>query len=600
MLTVLRRHHRAILIGVCIFIIPAFVMWGGASRMGARGPGEGEVAKVNGAAITEQELTDAVRRIGQNLREAMGQNYDPDLFGSAALTQQALGQLISEKLVIQESKRLGTRVTRKDIEERLRSLSLFQVDGKFDADRYNAFVSQERYPWSELYEDLEFQMRHETVLADVEGGAKLTETELRNEYRMRNEQVKVKYFALNPSQFESEVAVTEQMLKDYYDANRANYIEPEKVRVKYVEARVEASKSDRQAVHEKARTLLARAEAGEQFVELAKRYSEAPDAAEKGGEMDWVEESLLPDEVASAVAELENDDLSDIVETQQGVHIYKCEGRKEDDGKKQIKLRRIEFALAASAETRDKITSQVDTLLAEANSSKSLETAAETVGMEVKETPLFGKSDRFIQGIRPNAARSFVSAASALEKTGDLSYVIRTPDAFYLLELIEIQENRLRELSEVEELVRNRVVRQEALVLASKRADEIASQITSLGDVEGVDENLASSVRLSEPFTRRGYIPGVVGDREFHNVAFASELGELSGPILGRNGVYFLEVVERIPIDTEKYEQEKEKLRESLLAQRKRMLSADWQRWLQRRADIRTNNALIAEYMGGE
>jgi peptidyl-prolyl cis-trans isomerase D len=595
MLTVFRRHHKAILIGVCIFIIPAFILWGGARTAGKGGPGEGEVAKVNGAVITVNDLTMEATRIRQNYQRAMGNNYNPDLLGATVLTQRALSQLVSEKLVIQESKRLGVRVTREDIEERLRSL--FEVDGKFEAERYNAFVSQERYPWSDLYEDLEFQIRQERLLADVEGGVKLSENELEREYRLRHEKVKVKYLALNPSEFESEVAVTEQMLKDYYDLNSANYVEPEKVKVKYVEARIEPSESDIQAVRERARNVLAKAEEGEDFTELAKRYSEAPDAAEKAGDMGWMDESVLPDEVTAAVAELDTDELSATVETQQGVYIYKCEGRKEEEGKKQIQLRRIEFKLSASAETRDKITTEVDTLWEEAVNSESIETAAENLGMEVKETSLFSNRDRFIQGVRPNAAQRFVSAAFALKEENPLSNVIRTPEAFYLLELLERQESRIRELSEVEGLVRTRVVSQEALVLANKRAADIASQITSLDDLEGVDENLASSVKVSEPFTRRGRVEGVAGDREFHSNAFASELGKLSGPILGRNGVYFLEVIETIPIDAEKYEQEKDKLKQSLLARKKRLLSRDWQRQLEARADIRTNDALLAELM---
>ncbi|MCK5558222.1 MAG: hypothetical protein KAJ01_07585, partial [Candidatus Hydrogenedentes bacterium] len=134
---------------------------------------------------------------------------------------------------------------------------------------------------------------------------------------------------------------------------------------------------------------------------------------------------------------------------------------------------------------------------------------------------------------------------------------------------------------------------------AHKKAAEIASQITALDDLESVDEKLASSVRISEPFTRTGYVPGVVGNREFHSVAFSAEQGELSEPILGGNGAYFLEVVERIPIDEELYEQDKEKLREQLLALRKQMLVVDWQSWLRSRADIRMNEEVVAELLGG-
>jgi peptidyl-prolyl cis-trans isomerase D len=493
---------------------------------------------------------------------------------------------------------LRIRITREAVEGRLRSWPLFYTDGEFNTTKYNQFVSRTDISWNNLYADLKAQIRREQLLGDVEGGARLSQSEIMNEYRLRNEQVKVRYLALNPSQFENEVAVTEEKLKDYYDKNRMSYFELEKVTVKYVEAKIVPSDSDRQAVRDKARNVLAKAEAGEDFAELAKRYSDAPDASENSGDMGWMEESYLPDAVAAAVAQLENGELSDIVERQQDFYIYKCEGRKEEDGKKKVKLRQVMFKLAAGADTREKIASEVDALLAETHRSGSLGIAAEKLGMEVEETPPFGKGDRFIQGIGMDA-RTFVNAAFALEKPGDLSYVVITPQAYYLLELFERKDRRLRELSEVKELLRNRVVRQEALVLAHKKAAEIALQITALDDLESVDEKLASSVRISEPFTRTGYVPGVVGNREFHSVAFSAEQGELSEPILGGNGAYFLEVVERIPIDEELYEQDKEKLREQLLALRKQMLVVDWQSWLRSRADIRMNEEVVAELLGG-
>ncbi|MCK5558418.1 MAG: SurA N-terminal domain-containing protein, partial [Candidatus Hydrogenedentes bacterium] len=337
MLRVLRRHYKFILIGTAVLVIPALVMWGGASRgSGGGSPGEREVVKVNGTPITEAALGQRVARMLQNLRDALGENYDPDLFGTTALTQRALSELIDFTLLTQESKRLRIRVTREAVEGRLRSWPSFYTDGEFDTTKYNQFVSRTDISWNNLYADLKAQIRREQLLGDVEGGARLSQSEIMNEYRLRNEQVKVRYLALNPSQFENEVAVTEEKLKDYYDKNRMSYFEPEKVKVKYVEAKIVPSDSDRQTVRDKARNVLAKAEAGEDFAELAKRYSNAPDASENSGDMGWMEESYLPDAVAAAVAQLENGELSDIVERQQDFYIYKCEGRKEEDGKKKV------------------------------------------------------------------------------------------------------------------------------------------------------------------------------------------------------------------------------------------------------------------------
>ena len=600
LISAFRKRYKVVLAVITGPVIVSFVLWGGFSRVfSGKRPGEDEVAKVNGTPITARELIARRTATLERLRALMGANYDPDLLRSADFTQRALNDLITSALLDQESRRLRIRATREAAEELLRSDPMFFKDGKFSPEAYNEYVSDPRIQWGYEYERLEWRVRLNKLLADVESAVKVSESEVRQEYRLANEKVKVRYLALNPAQFEDEVSVTEEMIKDYYGRNRQGYREHEKVRVKYVVVPIVASDADREAALDKARNVLAKAEAGEDFAELARRYSEAPDASENAGDMGWTEESLLPEDIAASVAGLGDGELSGVVEReQQEICLYKCEGRREDDGKKEIKLRRIVFRLSAGADTRDKLASQIDTLVKEAHDNQSLDAAAQKFGMAVRDSGLFSRSDRFIQGIGIDSP-TFLRTAFWLEKPGQLSDVIITPGAYYVLQLEERREPRLRELSEVEQLVRNAVIRQEGLALAHKKVVELASRMTSLEDLKTVDEQLASSVKESEPIARNGYVPGVPGDRQFYNVAFALDPGELSKPILGKNGAYLLEVIEKVPFDEEKFEKDKEKFVEQLIEQKKRMLVEEWQNWLLARADIRLNEKLIAEIVGG-
>ena len=600
MLATLRRHYKYFLIATAILVIPTFIMWGGYSRgVLEKRPGEQEVARVNGTPITAEELRRNLAAARQRLRAVLGDNYDPDMFEGAAFTQRALSDLISATLIRQEADRLRIRVSQEAAEKFLRSDPAFFKDGKFSAEEYNAFVNSPGIPWRNVYEDLKRRIRIERLISNVESGAKLSESELREEYGLRNEKVKVKYLALNPSQFEDEVSVGEEELEQYYAENRQNFVEPEKVRVKYAVVPIAPSDSDRQAVLDKAKSVLAKAKAGEDFAELAKQYSEEPGASDNAGDMGWSEEQFLSKAVAASVSQLGEGELSDVVETErQQAYLLKCEGRKEEDDKKQIKLRRIVFNLGPSVDTQEELASQIDALVREAHENKSLDVAAEKLGMEVKEAGPFSRRDRFVPGIGMDSA-DFVRTAFWLQEPDDLSDVIITRNAYYVLQLEERTESRLRELSEVEEQVRNGLIRREGLALAHKKATEIASRITSLDQLEQVDEELASSVKASEPFTRSGYVPGVPGDRDFYNMAFALEPGTLSTPILGRNGAYILEVVERIPADEEQFEKDKETFSEQLTNEKTRMLTEDWQKWLQAKADIRLNEELLAELAGG-
>jgi len=601
LVTVFREKHKVVLIVLAVCVTIAFVLSGGAYLLSGGRPGEGDVAKVNGAPISARELVARRMEMVERLRAMMGDNFDPDMFGSVDFTQRALSDLISAKLLDQESRRLGIRATREAAEELLRSDPMFfGEDGKFNADRYNAFVSNPNVRWNDVYASLERRIRVNALLANVQNAVKVSESELRQEYQLRNGKVKVKYLALNPSQFEDEVAVTEEMINDYYMRNRQGYIEPEKIRVKYVVVPIVASDADRQAVLDRAGKVLDRAKAGEDFADLARRYSEASDASENAGEMGWIEDRFLPEAVVAAVSQLAEGELSEIVESeQQEVGLYKCEGRREEDGKKEIKLRRIVFKLAAGIETREKLASQIDELANEALESKSLDAAGEKLEMEVKETGLFSERDRFVQGIGMDS-QTFVRSAFWLDDDNKISNVVMTANAYYVLELAERKESRVRELAEVEAQVRNAVTRQEGLVLAHKKAAELASRIDRLDDLKTVDEELASSVKESEPITRSGYVPGVPGDRQFYNVAFALDPGKLSEPILGKNGAYLLEVVEKVPFDEEKFKEEKEKFKEQLTDQKMRMLTEDWHVWLRARAKVRLNEKLLAELSGDQ
>jgi peptidyl-prolyl cis-trans isomerase D len=613
MLATLRRHYKYFLIATAVLVIPTFIMWGGPGRMLQKRPGEEEVARVNGTPITAEELAHSMAAARQRLRAALGENYDPDMFEGGALVQRVLNDLVTARLVSQEVDRLRIRVSHEAVEEWLRNQPQFFEDGKFNAEEYNAFVSRTDIPWDSVYEDLRRSIRLDMLVAGVESVAKLSEPELREEYRLRNDKVKVKYLAFTPSQFEDEVTVTDEEIQQYYAENQQSFIEPEKIRVQYVTVPIAPSDSDREAVLEKARDVLAKARAGEDFAELAERYSEEPQASENAGDMGWREERLLSGAIASAVSELKEGDLSDVVETErQQVCLLKCEGRKEEDGTTQVKLRQIVFDLAPSEETQEKLASQIDAVMKAAHESKSLVAAAEKLGMEVEEAGPFSERDRFLPAIGMDS-QEFVRTAfwlqeqhdqmqeqeDASEEPTDISDVMITRNAYYVMQLAGRTERGLRELSEVEAQIRNAVMRRKGLALAHTKATELASRLTSLDQVKQVDEELAASVKESEPFTRTGYVPGVPGERDFFNAAFALEPGKLSPPVLGRSGAYLLEVVERIPVDEKQFEEDKEQFREQLVRQKVNMLTEDWQWWLQARADVRFNEKLLAEMAGG-
>jgi len=78
----------------------------------------------------------------------------------------------------------------------------------------------------------------------------------------------------------------------------------------------------------------------EDFDDVAKKYSEG-DSAKEGGELGWLTADQLIPEVAIAAFIHDKGDVSDIIESEIGLHIINIEDKKTEDGIDKVKLRQI-------------------------------------------------------------------------------------------------------------------------------------------------------------------------------------------------------------------------------------------------------------------
>jgi protein-export membrane protein SecD len=94
----------------------------------------------------------------------------------------------------------------------------------------------------------------------------------------------------------------------------------------------EALTSYNTEAEERALTVLQKAQAGDDFSELAKEYSEDPGSAEKGGDLNWFQEGAMVEEFEEAVFALEVGEITDqLVETSYGYHIIKKTDEREEE-----------------------------------------------------------------------------------------------------------------------------------------------------------------------------------------------------------------------------------------------------------------------------
>ena len=117
----------------------------------------------------------------------------------------------------------------------------------------------------------------------------------------------------------SDSQLSDEELKKYYDANKDKFKKEREINTRHILLKTE----------EEAKQIKEKLQNGEDFVELAKKYSIDPNAKTTGGELGFHPKgTLLPEyeEVAFKLAKVGQ--VSGIVKTQYGYHIIRLEGTK--------------------------------------------------------------------------------------------------------------------------------------------------------------------------------------------------------------------------------------------------------------------------------
>ena len=123
---------------------------------------------------------------------------------------------------------------------------------------------------------------------------------------------------------------SKEEIQKYYDEHKAEFVKPEQVFLEEIFVSTEGKpESEIPALEKKAQGLRDRVvKGGEDFPELAKRYSDGS-TAQQGGTLGFFERGQLPPEIEAIAFKMNRGDVSDLIRTKSGFLILKCEMRYE-------------------------------------------------------------------------------------------------------------------------------------------------------------------------------------------------------------------------------------------------------------------------------
>ncbi|UCF18536.1 MAG: peptidylprolyl isomerase [Gemmatimonadota bacterium] len=588
----MRQNTKIIMLIVALAFVGLMVFQWGMDISGQSGNAQagGQIGRVNGTPISYQFWTQTYRNLTDQARDQKGAALNDQDY--ALIEEQTWNQIVSQILIEQELRRRGIEVTDQEVRLAfqtapppwLQSNELFQTGGQFDYEKYRAFFSnpavdpQLLIQIEQYYRNILPQAR---LMEQIGSGIYVPDSELWDLYRTRNERVQIRYLVLDPEIIvdDSEVAVTDVELRNFYEENREDFKQPTRADVLTVTFSRTPGASDTAAARARANSIREEILAGASFEEQAEAHSADPGSAARGGDLGWFGRGQMTPEFERVAFELSPGELSEPVLTPFGFHIIKVV-ESEDD---RVRASHILIPITMGGASEDQLLGSVDRLEKLALR-HGLQEAADSLGVQTRRLSLIEGSD-FVPGIgafTPVIKWAFHDSTLV----GELAPVYETEDSFLFFELLELLPASYVPFVEAEPAVRRRLLLDKKRETVSWRAEGIARELEQGKTLGEVAETQGLSLQSSDPFTRLDFVPGIGQANAVIGTAFGLQPNEVAGPVEADGRFFFIQLVERQEANHEDFEQAKENLRAQLALQRQRTALDEWLADLRERANI--------------
>jgi peptidyl-prolyl cis-trans isomerase D len=568
-------------------------------------PAADVVASVGGQPVTLLDVRQQLARIQRtaSIPQAL----------QALYAKQVLSQLVFDKELALEATRLGIQVTDQEKADRIRLLVPDAFNGNTFVGRtaYEQLVSDRFGMGMQEFEDTISQsLVSEKFQQLVTDGITVSPAEVEQEFRRRNEKVKLSYVVIKPDDLQAKINVSDADLASYFDKNRTRYSVPERRSVRYAlldttmlrlhtaisddeirnsynqnlakyktEDRAHVAQilfktvgltdSQVEEARKKAEDLLKKAKApGADFAALAKQNSEDDATKDKGGDLGWIVRGQTVPEFEAAAFKLPKGSVSDVIKTPYGILIIKVLEQE-----------------AARTQSLDEVRASIQSTLQQQKAEQTAEDQSQQIAEEIRRAGRpslddLAKKFNLILGdpapIEAGQTIPEVGAAPEIADTlfrlrpGDVSAPIRTDRGFVVISVKETLPAHPGALTEVRERVLTDYRREQATDLAKSRAEDLAHRAKAANDLVAPAKALGLEAKASDLVARTAAIPDI-GTASQVPAAFTLPVGQTGDPLLlGTNWVIF-RALEHQAANTDDLSKQRQDITQQMLQTRRQM-----------------------------
>src|SRR5690242_3383641 len=210
------RRHKAwlqwslvlVVLAFIIFYIPDFLRGSGTDASSGD-----TIARVEGHAITSGEFRRTYTAQLRAYRSAYGGQMSDQLLKQLGIEQQILQQMVDEQAYLAEADRLGIQVSDDEVRQRILAIPAFQENGHFIGDqRYQQLLRMQQPPLQPA--DFENGIRRSLIVeklrASLTDWLSIADKDLEQEYRRRNDKVKLAVVSFPADKFRGQATATDQ------------------------------------------------------------------------------------------------------------------------------------------------------------------------------------------------------------------------------------------------------------------------------------------------------------------------------------------------------------------------------------------------------
>jgi len=623
----LRKSVKPLLWVIAIsFVVSLFFMYG-------RFPGKGEgergkaMVKVNGTPISYASFLQAYRSAyNQYLQNAQGE-ISPQM--EAYLKSQVLSNLVANEILYQAAKKAKVKVSKEEVAQQIR-----KVTRRFASQQYFIrWLAYQGYSYADFEKEIERQIAISRLTQRIKDSAIITNEELRDYWELENEKIKVEYLLLDPEKYAKDIKVTTEEAKKYYENHKDDFKVPEKVKVQYIlvspedfKDKIEVSEQtlkkyyedhpDKFEVEEKRRAshILIRLPSspteeeekkakkkieeiekeikrGADFAKLAKKYSEDPASAKKGGDLGFFTYKTMTPSFAKAVFSLKKiGEVSPIVKTPFGYHLIKLTGIQPSHTISFEKARKEIKDTIIAQESEKKAREEIKDVKEKIDKGKiSFKEYAKKYPKRVKTTSFFSKYEKINEDLGWDP--QFIQTAFSL-KPGKISSPVEVSKGYCLINLLDKKPSHIPSWNEVKEEAKQKLAKDKAKKITQQRALQLVKELKKGKTLFSFSKEW--EYKKSDYFTREGEIKGIIGQdqKQFIKAAFFLKKGEISNPIPLSQGYYIIKLLDRkLPSYESQSAEEKDNFKEKILSSKRQDFLSAWFEKVREKAKIVDNTS---------